>query len=161
MKRSTGVWSKTHGDGGRWKKGMREQRCCSAPTRESRQCTSSAAPEIQMRPWAQSLLYHRISKFCLPECRQEPNKYLYHSQNCLRDHKQYISFFSWTDEKMFSVESPETVSNFLNRDIDVWTHADNGSRLFRSDIFNAFKICVLLPCLQGQVCTDRTKSAQN
>lgn len=63
------------------------------------------------------------------------------------DHKQYISGFSWTDEKIFSVECPETVSRFfLNRDIDIWTHADKGSRHYRSGIFNNFKTCGLLPC---------------
>lgn len=72
-------------------------------------------PEIQITPRAQSLLYHTIIQFCPPECRQEPVKYLCCSQNCMRDHKQYIYIFSLTDKKIFSVESPDTVSNFLNR----------------------------------------------
>lgn len=91
------------------------------------------APEIQITPQAQSLIYHRIIKFCPPECRQEPVKYPCCSQNCMRDQKQYIYIyiFSLTDKKTFFVESPDTISDFLNRVIDAQTHADNDSRLLR------------------------------
>lgn len=36
--------------------------------------------------------------------------------------------FSWTDKKIFSVESPDIVSNFFNRAMDAQAHADNDSR---------------------------------
>lgn len=139
---------------GRWDRGMREQYCCSAQPRKQAVHTScwTCNPDQLLGPEpALSELGSSVY--------QNAGRNLYHWQNCI-DHKQYIYFFSWTDEKMFSGESSETVSNyffFLSRGVQIWTHADNGSRLFKSNLFNTFKICVLLPYLQGIVYADRSK----
>lgn len=116
MNRSSGVRSETDGDGGRWERGMREQRCRCAPRRGCRQCTPPAAPEIQTRV---CFITQFISSAYQNSDRNLLNSCITHKTAGGTINNIYLFFFSWTDEKAFSVESPESVSNFLKRDIAV------------------------------------------
>lgn len=121
VKRSSGGRSVTDGDRSRWERGTRDERRRSAPRRERRQHTPPSAPEIQSRPGPRacfstplvSSAYQKADRNLLNIC-------IAHKTAGGAINNIYLFFFfSRTDEKAFSVECPETVSNFLNRDIDV------------------------------------------